>query len=284
MLPEAFGSVHIGEGFECIICVNNELPAPGSGGSGSGSRRVTSVKLSATMQTPSTSLPLDLDPPPDAATKDGLPAGGSVQAVLRCDIREEGAFQLAVNVSYYEALGTAAEPTATTGGRARSFRKLYNFAATPALSVRTKSTPLPPVPLSTSGGGDGDDGAVFGAGHDRERYALECQLENLASGVLCVEKLAFEASACFRAVSANWDAARGDGEMASHVVAPVLNPHEVSQVAFLLEEKPVREWGGAAKERTRDGRTVLGALTIHWRTAMGQAAVLSTGWLTSRKR
>ena len=231
--------------------MNNELPE-------SASRRVTSVKTAATMQTPSTSIPLDLSPPNDDAAQHGLPVGGSVQAVLRCDIREEGAFQLAVSITYNESLQSAAS-AAAAGGRVRSFRKLYNFVALPALSVRTKSTAL---------GARADD--------RRERYALECQLENLADGVLTVERLHFEAAAVFAAASANWDE--------GHVAVPVLNPREVTQVAFRIAERPVEQWGGAQKELTRDGRTILGSLTIHWRTAMGQSAVLSTGWLTSRKR
>jgi hypothetical protein len=59
------------------------------------------------------------------------------------------------------------------------------------------------------------------------------------------------------------------------------------QVAFLIEEREDaddEDVERARKEIVRDGRAVLGQLSIAWRGAMGERGYLSTGWLSSRKR
>jgi hypothetical protein len=68
--------------------------------------------------------------------------------------------------------------------------------------------------------------------------------------------------------------------------APVLNPKDVIQVAFLLERQ------NGEGEAENDGNTTpstenrqeLGQLVIQWRGALGDRGSLSTGWLTYRKR
>jgi trafficking protein particle complex subunit 13 len=96
------------------------------------------------------------------------------------------------------------------------------------------------------------------------------------------------AKAPFNATSLNWDA-YGKGRAQEH--APVLNPRDIIQVAFLLEkdnspvssnvvvsgEEPPLATGG-------DKKLILGQLYIQWRSAMGDRGFLSTGWLTGRKR
>jgi len=59
----------------------------------------------------------------------------------------------------------------------------------------------------------------------------------------------------------------------------------VLQVAFLLEEQPGSDEavGEIEKLAPGDTRTVLGILSIQWRTALGDRGTLSTGWLTSRR-
>ena len=214
------------------------------------------------MQTPSHTIPLEPNPTNEEAAKDGIPFQGSIQTVVHFDLREEGSHTLCVSVSYNESMLSKDENVASSG-RVRSFRKLYNFLVGPCLSVRTKATEL-----STTTDGDPKD--------ILEKFALECQLENLADGVITVEKLVFEARIPFTSRSINWDF--------GHVDVPRLAPREVSQVAFLLEEQAVEKFQGVKKDVTKDGRTILGVLTIHWRSAMGHLGVLSTGWLTSRRR
>jgi hypothetical protein len=83
----------------------------------------------------------------------------------------------------------------------------------------------------------------------------------------------------FRATSLNWDAAGA----AAAARPPVLEPRDIVQVAFLLEEErdrgepEVRKAGAEAK-------LVLGQLNIQWRSGMGDRGSINTGWLTGKRR
>ena len=242
--------------------MNNELPL-------NSDKRILSVKLTAEMQTPSHTRPLDFSPPLDALGKNGIEIGASTQSTLTFDLREEGTHVLCIDINYTESMllrsttrnrnESGGQVAIATGGRVRLLRKLYTFNVGPCLSVRTKATSL--------SADDTADTSVL------ERFLLECQLENLAHDTITIERLVFEARTPFSSKSLNWDT--------EHVIVPILALREVTQVAFLISE------GDAIadeKEVTKDGRTVLGVLTIHWRSGMGSLGVLSTGWLSSRPR
>lgn len=265
-LPPAFGSAYVGEVFSCTLCANIELLE-------NADRTVTSVKFEAEMQTPSQTVPLELSSPEDddSSKPKGLKAGESLQKVVRFDLREEGNHILAVVLTYSETAHPKGESTASSG-RVRSFRKLYQFIARPCLTVRTKASDLPPAELKT-------DGVHVKA----SRYALEAQLENLADSLITLEDLTFEARAPFKSTSLNWDVLHPDQK---NVDYPVLAPREVQQVAFFIEEQRAQSQLDEvpAKELTKDGRAILGALSIRWRSAMGDPGILSTGYLTSKKK
>jgi hypothetical protein len=118
-LPAAFGSTYVGEAFDCTLCVNSELPEDAD-------RRVTSVKVAAEMQTPSQTLPLVLHPENEEAAHSGIAHGESLQSIVNFDLREEGSHTLIVSISYNESIQSAGTTT-VSGGRIRSFRKLYQF-------------------------------------------------------------------------------------------------------------------------------------------------------------
>lgn len=260
MLPSAFGSAYVGEAFSCTLCANNELAT-------SADRLVTSVKIVAEMQTPSQTLLLEPSPDIDEAIKSGLGPGESLQRIIRFDLREEGSHVLVVNVTYSETI--LSRETASSG-RVRSFRKLYQFVAQPCLSVRTKASTL-----SSRGAGIQEK-----MDSEPASYALEAQLENLADGPMTLESLRFDAKSPFISTSLNWDILQ-PGVLDAKL--PTLSPREVFQVAFLINGRPNEGEGFNPPEVTKDGRTLLGALTIRWRSAMGDPGTLSTGWLTSRK-
>jgi hypothetical protein len=161
-LPEAFGSAYVGETFSCTLCANNELVPSDS------TRSVNGVRIQGDMQTPSnpTGSPLDLtgaDGELDGAVS---PAPGeSLQRILRFELKEEGNHVLAVTVTYTE---TALGEGRASGGRVRTFRKLYQFVAQQLLSVRTKAGEL-----------SKKDGM--------SRYLLEAQLENMGEAAVCLE-------------------------------------------------------------------------------------------------
>ena len=220
------------------------------------------------MQTPSLTVPLDLESSDDELEKSQVELGESLQKIVRFDLREEGSHVLAVSLSYSET--TISQERSASSGRVRSFRKLYQFNSQPCLSVRTKVSDIP----SAQVGNEKLQSSPV------ERFALEAQLENLADGPITLEKVTFNPKSPFKSKSLNWDVARPDGE---HVESPVMMPREVMQVAFLIEEQhDIPDL--TARERDKSGRTILGQLSIQWRTAMGESGFLSTGWLMEKRR
>lgn len=225
------------------------------------------MKIGAEMQTPSGTVPLDLTPMDDESTKHQLEPGESLQKIVRFDLREEGNHVLAVSLSYSET--TFSKDKSASSGRVRTFRKLYQFAAQPCLSVRTKVSGFPTNEPSTS----------KDASRRPARFALEAHLENVADGSILLEKVTFITKAPFQSTSLNWDASNGDEE---RIEPPFLIPRDVMQVAFLIEEQ-TRDKVELSPTEVKDGRTVLGQLSISWRTAMGDPGYLTTGWLMAKK-
>lgn len=260
-LPPAFGQAYVGETFSCTLCANNELL-------GGTDRIINGLKIGADMQTPSGTVPLELTPEDDNSVNRQLGPGESLQRIVRFDLREEGNHVLAVSLSYSET--TLSDGKAASSGRVRTFRKLYQFAAQPCLSVRTKVSDFPTA--EPSSGTDPSSKPT--------RFALEAQLENMADGAILLEKVTFNTKAPFLSTSLNWDAGSQDGERKE---APTLVPRDVVQVAFLIEEQPQAKVAVPQRE-VKDGRTVLGQLSIRWRTAMGDSGFLTTGWLMTKKR
>ncbi|KAJ4527654.1 hypothetical protein HRR83_000407 [Exophiala dermatitidis] len=291
-LPPSFGSAHVGETFSCVLCANNELLPPGPTGTGTTTtttptKTVSGTKILAEMQTPSQSIPLDLHiaSPTERVDghDDGRP-GSALQTIARFDLKEEGNHVLAVNVTYTETIsGDGGQTHAPTSGRVRSFRKLYQFLAQPCLSVRTKATELPPkeVPDKTHG--------PYGR-TPLLRYALEAQLENVSDITIVLEEAKLQSKPPFKSTSLNyWDAHAApekDEKNQGHPQKPIINPRDIIQIAFLVEQmEGVQE--GIEDLKTslkRDGRAVLGQLAIQWRSSMGERGSLSTGNLLSRRR
>lgn len=87
----------------------------------------------------------------------------------------------------------------------------------------------------------------------------------------------------FKAQSLNWDFEEPDTPKAQ---PPTLNPRDVLQVAFLVEQEEGQRDGVEAlqNDMRRDGRAVLGQLSIEWRSTMGDKGFLTTGNLLTRKR
>ncbi|OJJ53085.1 hypothetical protein ASPSYDRAFT_94916 [Aspergillus sydowii CBS 593.65] len=265
-LPPTFGSAYVGETFACTLSANNELPDETS-------RVITSVRIVAEMQTPSQVSSLDLEPA-DTNPNDGLQKDQSLQKIVRFDLKEEGNHILAVSVSYTETLlGTDSQ---AASGRVRTFRKLYQFVAQPCLSVRTKSSELAPLEV--------DNKSLGPYGKTRLlRFALEAQLENVGDGTVVIKQTRLNPKAPFKAMSLNWDLERPDQ---SDSPPPTLNPRDVLQVAFLVEQEEGQQDGleDLQKNMRRDGRAVLGQLSIEWRSSMGDKGFLTTGNLLTRKR
>ncbi|KAL9594164.1 MAG: hypothetical protein Q9179_005520 [Wetmoreana sp. 5 TL-2023] len=215
------------------------------------------------MQAPTQTVPLDLIAAEEKETNFELKPAEPLQKTIRYDLKEEGNHVLAISVNYTE---TRSEDDEISKGRTRIFRKLYQFVAAPCLRVLTKVSDLP-----LHGVENGKRSNV-----EPLSFALEAQLENMTDGPITLEKVAFSPKPSFNTTSINWDVSWPYNEKTE---CPFLMPRDVTQVAFLIKQQlkpPV--------EVTRDGRVLLGQLTIRWRTAMGDPGFLTTGWLTTRKR
>jgi hypothetical protein len=209
-----------------------------------------------------------------------------MQRIIRFDLKEEGNHVLAVNVSYIETTPTSRGSENPRGtNKPRSFRKLYQFLAQPCLSVRTKSSELASVEVPDKSLGPYGRSTLV-------RFALEAHLENVSDGAIVLENASLRAKKPFVAWSLNWGAAEvGAGSEGGSVedveiTKPILNPRDVLQVAYVVEQEAsvtegLEELKAGLK---RDGRVVLGQLAIQWRGNMGEPGSLSTGNLLSRKR
>ncbi|KAI9771270.1 MAG: hypothetical protein M1840_002240 [Geoglossum simile] len=277
-LPPAFGAAYVGENFSCTLCANNELDSRPDGGN-----VVTSVHISAEIVTPSLTVPLDLATSisADAGHTDlgsSLEPEKSLQWIVRYDLKEEGNHVLAVTVTYtepHESLNKEQqEGPGASSTRVRTFRKLYQFIAQQCLAVRTKSGDLPPLAAT-------DETGVTKT--RLMRYVLEAQLENMGEVPICLETVVLLPKPPFKSTSLNWDMSSPECKERN---SPILNARDVTQVAFLLEQRMGDLEGEEAlrKDLARDGRAILGQLSIEWRSGMGDRGSLSTGWLTSRRR
>ena len=210
------------------------------------------------MQAPTQNLPLDLSSTLDESTGSDLDSGGSLQKLVRFDLKEEGNHVLAVSVTYTEL---RPDNDGELKERTRTFRKLYQFVAAPCLSVRTKVSDFPLRGIES--------------GHRSKSkhllVAIEAQLENMADGPITLKEITFSPKKSFSTTSIQPD---DQGQE-----CPFLQPRNVTQVAFLIKQLPK-----PMAETTKDGRIFLGQLKIQWRTSMGDPGFLATGWLTTRNR
>lgn len=241
-LPAAFGAAYVGETFTCTLCANNEL--------GEGERKgVSGVKISAELQTPTRQegIALELSGGDEGEDEGAMAPGATLQRTLRHELKDEGPHVLAVTVTYTETLLGREGPA--SGGRVRTFRKLYQFVAQQLLAVRSKVTDRKRQ------------------GREARQWVLEAQLENVGEASIVLERVVLKERENVRGKAMNGDE---DEE------ATVLKPSDVEQVMFLLEEKSEAE--------DLASRVPLGQLNIDWRSAMGEQGSLTTGWLASRGR
>jgi len=204
-----------------------------------------------------------------------------MQKIVQFDLKEEGNHILAVSVSYTETTMSDHSDThrsTPASGRVRTFRKLYQFIAQPCLSVRTKASELAPLEVENKALGPYGKSKLL-------RFALEAQLENVGDDSVVVERTTLNPKPPFQGKSLNWDI-EGPDDNASQLSRPILNPRDVLQVAFLVEQEVGQQEGveSLQKDLKRDGRATLGQLSIEWRTAMGDRGFLTTGNLVTRKR
>ncbi|KAI6829176.1 hypothetical protein KC367_g4678 [Hortaea werneckii] len=244
-LPAAFGAAYVGETFACTLCVNNEVQEGDN-------RSVSGVRITAELQTPSNKAGTDLElngtDDSNAGIEGDLGSGKTLQRTLRHELKEEGPHVLAVTVTYTETLRSG--EGGASGGRVRSFRKLYQFVSQQLIAVRSKVTEKRTRKEDA-----------------RRQWILEAQLENVGEASAVLEKIWLKER---EGVTSRALVASEEKE------ATVLKPQDVEQVMFILEEQDLPE--DASK------RVPLGQLNVGWRNAMGERGSLTTGWLASKGR
>ena len=194
------------------------------------------MRIVAEMTTPSSVAALELDPPTDTASTDGLKIGESLQKIVRFDLKEEGNHVLAVSVSYTETkIGSDSQ---AASGRVRTFRKLYQFVAQPCLSVRTKASELPPLEV--------DNKSLGPYGKTRFlRYALEAQLENVGEGAVVVKvRIVPGPNQTGRNANRGWKANETQCQAPVSIKIAELGYHEFRYAAIADPEPPGRSTGG----------------------------------------
>lgn len=208
--------------------------------------------MTAELQTPGGTTPLELAGHDDTALET-VKAGQTVQKVVRHDLREDGQHVLAVTVKYTEIHDDEDE------GTKRTFRKLYQFVAQPAVGVRTKI------------------GELRRGASGTRKFVLEAQLENLTEATVVIDTVTLNLAGGLGSKSLNQDA---DWVVDKDTVGrkSVLIPQDVWQVAFVLEQKE-------GEDLEEKGRMILLAqVHIDWRGPMGEKGELTTGWLGCKSR
>ncbi|KAK6417248.1 hypothetical protein LTR95_017369 [Oleoguttula sp. CCFEE 5521] len=238
-LPSAFGAAYVGETFACTLCANNELTSDSA-------KSVSGVRISCELRTPSaqSGLALELSDSDNEPSPNELQPGATLQRAVHHPLKEEGTHVLAITVNYTET--TLDEQGGASGGRARTFRKLYQFIAQNLVAVRSKVTALPQRSKDSP-----------------RAWSLEAQLENVGEASVVIEKVWLRED----------EGLEGSGVGSEEGKGIVLKPMDVEQVMFV-----VRELEAGAEQ----GKRNLTQLNIEWRSAMGERGSLTTGWL-SRK-
>ena len=239
-LPAAFGAAYVGTTFSCTLCANNELPP-------SSSVAIRNVQISAELQAPGGATPLELSGQA-AATAEAVSSGETVQSIVRHDLREDGPHVLAVTVTYAEVDPGQEEE------RRRTFRKLYQFVAQPAVGVRTKIS------------------EVKRKASRARMFVLEAQLENLTETTVMLDTVTLNLAQGL-ARNTNWEAGLSEKDDGASSTKPVLAPQDVMQVAFVLDQIDGKEL-----DEKRE-RVLLAQVHIDWRGPMGEKGELTTGWL-----
>ena len=241
-LPAAFGAAYLGETFACTLCANNEVQEGDK-------RSVSGVRVTAELQTPGNQAGTPLELKSADGTEDGVgevAPGATLQRTLKHELKEEGPHVLAVTVTYTETLHSS--EGGASSGRARSFRKLYQFVSQQLIAVRSKVTERKRREKDVG-----------------RQWVLEAQLENVGEASAVLEKVWLKERDGITSRPVNG----GEGKEAI-----VLKPQDVEQVMFILEEND--------KPEDSTIRMPLARLHVDWRSAMGERGSLTTGWLASR--
>ncbi|CAE6341049.1 unnamed protein product [Rhizoctonia solani] len=259
LLPEAFGSISLGETFTSALCINNES-----------SHTVLGSHLLVEMQTASNKTVLGQVGGIDSR----LESGQMFSLVVSHEMKELGQHVLVCTVGYHvpPALrNNSAPPEDPNNPTLRTLRKFYKFIVSNPLSVRTKVH----IPRSPS--------ALLNR-NERNKVFLEVHVQNLTTKPLYFEKIQFEcaegwvlANATPKAISNS----ESDSSSGSKTNESSLRPQDTRQYLYILASTPAAT--PSFPIPYPPGTIIaLGRLDMSWRSSFGEPGRLLTSML-SRK-
>lgn len=230
-LPQSFGSIFLGEVFCSYLSVFNESQDS-----------ATAVSVTAELQTGSDRA---LVTPVKAEPKDSLEPGGSMDIIVKHEVKELGTHLLVCSVAYL-----------TESGEKKTFRKFFRFQVYKPLDIKTM---------------------VYNVEND---VILEAQIQNITQSPMFIQKVDVLANELFKTADLNVIRAE-DGEDGGDGGAPrttfdamrYLNPQDVRQYLYCLSAAD-----GSTAEQVM-AATTIGKLEIVWRTNLGELGRLQTNAL-----
>ncbi|KAH8244252.1 hypothetical protein KR026_003677 [Drosophila bipectinata] len=186
LLPQSFGSIYLGETFSSYICVHNTTTHP-----------VECVTVKADLQSNTSRINLSLHEHVKSPVV--LAPGGTIDDVIRYEVKEIGTHILVCEVNY-----------TTPAGFAQSLRKFFKFQVLKPLDVKTK---------------------FYNAEID-EIY-LEAQIQNVTTSPFCLEKVELDSSEDYSVTPLN---TLPNGESV-FTVKHMLQPNNSCQFLYCIKPK-----------------------------------------------
>ncbi|CAE6446887.1 unnamed protein product [Rhizoctonia solani] len=253
LLPEAFGSISLGETFTSALCINNES-----------SHTVLGSHLLVEMQTATNKTTLGQIGGIDSR----LEPGQMFTLVVSHEMKELGQHVLVCTVGYHvpPALrNNSVPPEDPNNPSLRTIKKFYKFMVSNPLSVRTKvHTPRSPSALLNK--------------IERNKVFLEVHVQNLTAKPLYFEKIQFECAEGWVLADSTPKALLDSGSKANEIS---LRSQDTRQYLYILTPTPAATPSFLI---TYPPGTIiaLGRLDMSWRSSFGEPGRLLTSML-SRK-
>ncbi|GAA5906239.1 hypothetical protein JCM5296_005546 [Sporobolomyces johnsonii] len=256
MLPSSFGSIYLGETFNAVLSLSNDL-APSSHPSTIAHSPVLKVEMHTGLnpQSGAAAVKHPLANVTAQTPSAALAPGQSQEAAVSWELKELGVHALVCTVTY--AVQAVVED-GTTRTVSRSFRKVYKFQVNNPLSVRTKAhAPTPSTPTS------------FLSPTERRKVFLEVQVQNQCEHAMWFERMLFDPLP-------GWTLDDEVNEGLFEGEEALLPQGAVRQFVFVLSA------GEAVPPAAPASSQGLGRLDIVWRTPNGEIGRLQTSMLGRR--
>ncbi|GAA5857997.1 hypothetical protein JCM8547_006657 [Rhodosporidiobolus lusitaniae] len=267
-VPAEFGVIYLGETFSAVLSLSNDLqPPPSPSTAVLAHSPILKVEIHTSIS-PQTGQPTNkhlLATVPSAGA--GLEPGQSTEAVVAHELKELGQHALVCTVQYGQEVEGGGERRVVS----RSFRKVYKFAVSSPLSVRTKAHSPPPSCASS-----------YLSPSQRCLIFLEVQVHNHHVHSLFFERMRFEpllvpsstGETALKLADGFADPNEGLFDAEEDALLP---PGGVRQFLYVLQQSEEER-----KKAIPGANQGLGRLDIVWRTPYGEIGRLQSSTLGRR--